>query len=214
MGLVDLSLTFVPGMLGVEFEPRSRFAEKRYNTTMLHLYSHTGTHVDAPLHFIDEGKGMEAVDLHKCVGPALVIDLSHKAPSSFITPEDLQPYAERITAGSRLLLRTDWDLRAEHDDYRTHFPRISLALAAWLAARAIWLLGVETPSVASLLPDNREELIAVHSALLGAEIVIVESLARLRDLRGAEVEFIALPLKLAGIDGSPVRAVAFDSAAD
>ena len=214
MRLVDLSLTFMPGMLGVEFEPRSRFAEKRYNTTMLHIYSHSGTHMDAPLHFIDEGMGMESVDLHKCIGPALVIDLSHKAPSSFITPEDLQRDADQITAGSRLLLRTDWDLHADQDDYRTHFPRISLALAAWLAEREIWLLGVETPSVASLLPENREELITVHRALLGAEIVIVESLARLRDLRGAEVEFIALPLKLQAVDGSPVRAVAFDSASD
>ncbi len=214
MRLVDLSLTFAPGMQGVQFEPRSRFSEKRYNTTMLHLYSHAGTHLDAPLHFIDDGAGVDNVELRRCIGPALLIDLSHKMPSSFITPEDLQPYADRIGVGARLLLRTDWDAHADRDDYRTAFPRISLALAEWLAARAIWLLGVETPSVASLLPENREELIAVHRALLGAGIVIVESLAHLRELRASQVEFIALPLKLRGIDGSPVRAVALDPSAD
>lgn len=206
--IVDLSLTFTSGKRGVTLEPALSIREDGFNTTNLHIYSHALTHMDAPKHFIDEGFTMEALELKKCVGPALVVDVSHKAPHSFITVDDLAPYADDIGAGSRVLLRTDWDSHADAEDYRSQFPRISEGLAAWFAERRIWLLGVETPSVASLHLTHRTELTAVHRTLLGAEIVIVESLTNLRMLPTHVSQFIALPLKLDGSDGSPVRAIA------
>jgi len=105
-------------------------------------------------------------------------------------------------------LKTGWSSHADMPDYRTHFPRLSLSLAQWFAQRGIFLLGVETPAVASM--DDREELISVHQALLRAEIVIVEGLANLDALSTDRVTFIALPLKLQDGDGSPVRAVAIE----
>ncbi|NJN54093.1 MAG: cyclase family protein [Anaerolineae bacterium] len=201
----DLTLTVRPEMRGVAIEPHTRLEIEGYNTTNLHLYSHSGTHMDAPLHFLADGATIDQTLLEKCWGTAVIIDLSHKQPHSFITIEDLAPFAEKITSRSRLLLRTDWDQHAEQDDYRTSFPRISLALAHWLAGRDIWLLGLETPSVASL--QDRQELTEVHQALLQQQIVIVESLANLRELP-EEVIFVALPLKIQGGDGSPVRAMA------
>jgi len=143
--------------------------------------------------------------LQKCVGTAVVLDLSHKPPRSLITIEDIHPFADQISHGSRLLLRTDWDTHANQADYRTHFPRISLALAQWFAAKQIWLIGLESPSVASL--QDKKELTEVHQALLKEEIVIVESLTNLRQLPN-EVFFIALPLKIQGGDGSSIRAIA------
>jgi kynurenine formamidase len=83
-----------------------------------------------------------------------------------------------------------------------------LPLAEWLAERKIAMLGVEPPSVADV--NNKEELTMVHQALLGAEIVIVEGLANLDALERDVVTFIALPLKLEGGDGSPVRAIAIE----
>lgn len=206
--IVDLSLTVRQGMRGVSFEPNSSVADRGYNTTMLHLYSHAGTHLDAPHHFIDGGRTMEALILEKCVGPALVIDLSFLKPRDLITVEHLAPYADRIRPGTRLLLRTDWSTHVELADYRTHFPRVSLPLAEWLVERGIVLLGVETPAVADA--NNVEELITVHRPLLGADVVIVEGLANLDALTQEEVTFIALPLKLEGGDGSPVRAIAIE----
>ena len=114
-------------------------------------------------------------------------------------------YADQIEPSARLLLRTDWDRHAELPDYRTHFPRISRELAHWLAERGVWLVGVQTPSVASLA--DREELRDVHQILLRGAIVIVECLANLDQLPPT-VTFIALPLKVQAGDGSPVRAVA------
>lgn len=202
---IDLTLMVTPEVKGVEILTHSRFAEDGYNTTNLHLYSHSGTHLDAPLHFIPDGSTLDRMPLQKCVGTAVVLDLSHKSPRSLITIADMQPIADQIGHGSRLLLRTDWDDHANLPDYRTHFPRISLELAEWLAARKIWLIGLESPSVASL--QDKKELTDVHQALLKEEIVIVESLSNLSQLPD-EVFFIALPLKIEGGDGSPIRAIA------
>ncbi|MEO1288566.1 MAG: cyclase family protein, partial [Chloroflexota bacterium] len=84
---------------------------------------------------------------------------------------------------------------------------LSADLARWLVAQNICLVGVETPSVASLNPQHRAELTEVHQILLGAGIIIVEGLCNLDQLP-EYVEFIALPLNLPNCDGSPVRAIA------
>jgi len=209
--IVDLTLTLRPGMQGVDFEVRSTIDGKGWNTTILHLYSHAGTHMDAPYHFVAQGETIENLVLEKCVGPAQVIDLTFVKPRDLITVEHLAPYAEKIGPGSRLLLKTGWSAWADRPEYRNHLPRISLPLAEWLAERKIALLGVETPAVADV--NSKEELTVVHQALLGAEIVIVEGLANLDALRQQEVTFIALPLKLEGGDGSPVRAIAIEDEA-
>ena len=208
--IVDLTLTTRPGMRGVDFEVNSTIAGKGWNTTVLHLYSHAGTHLDAPRHFIDQGETLEELALEKCVGPAYVIDLTFVKARDLITVEHLAPYAAKVGPGARLLLKTGWSAHADSPDYRTHLPRVSLPLAEWLAERKIALLGVEPPSVADV--NNKEELISVHRALLGAGVVIVEGLANLEALQQDEVTFIALPLKLEGGDGSPVRAIAIEEA--
>lgn len=203
--LIDLTLPLYHGMRGVEIHPNTHLDKEGYNTTQLQLYSHAGTHADAPRHFLNAGKTLEAVDINRCVGPALVIDVTHKAPNDLITVADLGARAAQITTGARVLLHTGWSSHAELPDYRTSFPRISRALAHWLVERGVWLLGVEMPSVAAL--QDKTELTEVHQILLGAEIVIVECLTNLH-LLPPEVFFIALPLKIQGGDGSPVRAVA------
>jgi arylformamidase len=208
--IIDLSLTFTANMRGVSYAQNTTIADTGYNTTNLHLYSHAGTHMDAPLHFINGGRTIDHLDLSKCIGPALVLDLSHIESNGIITVEDLAPLADKITAGTRLLMRTDWDLHADMDDYRSHMPRVSAALATWLVDKGVVLLGLETPSVASLRPENRAELTEVHQILLRAEVVIVESLANLRELKQETVQFTALPLKIDGCDGSPTRAVAIE----
>lgn len=206
--LVDLSLPLNNDTRGVSITPKTTIRTHGYNTTDLLLYSHAGTHLDAPLHFIDNARTVDRLLLEKCIGPALVVDLSHKEEQSLITVEDLAPVADRVHAGSRLLFRTDWDRFANDEKYRTLFPRLSPDLATWLVDRGVWLIGVETPSVASLQDLN--ELQTVHRILLAGEIVIVESLANLRQLREPVVFFVALPLKIKGGDGSPVRAVALE----
>jgi kynurenine formamidase len=208
--IIDLTLPLFDGMRGVKLEPYTTIATVGYNTTTAQLYSHAGTHMDAPRHFLEGGGTIDRVPLERCIGPALVVDLSHKGPHSLITVEELAPYVAQITPGSRVLLRTDWDRYANQAEYRQDMPRVSAELARWLVERKINLLGVQTPSVASVRPEDKAELIEVHQILLKAEIIIVEGLANLSQLNQAVVTFIALPLKIAGCDGSPVRALALE----
>ncbi len=203
--LIDLTIAAYHGMRGVEIAPNTSIAKEGFTTTQLKLYSHAGTHADAPRHFLADGKTLEQVDPDKCVGPALVIDVSHRGANELITVADLGERAREIGPGSRVLLHTGWAAHVDQADYRTSFPRISRELALWLVQRGIWLLGVEMPSVASL--SDRAELTDVHQILLRGEVVIVECLINLDQLP-ATVFFIALPLKIQGGDGSPVRAVA------
>ena len=206
MNVFDLSLPISGVEAKARIEPDPKRLEQGITMSWLHLHSHSGTHMDAPLHFLPEASTLDKMPLQKCVGPALVCDLSHKTPDSFITVEDLAPYAAKIGHRSRVLLRTDWDLHYGTERYSTHFPRIRVDCAEWLAQRGIWLIGVEHPSVAKL--GDVQELTEVHHAFLREEIVIVESLANLRQ-PPENVMFCALPLKIVGGDGTPTRAIAW-----
>ncbi|MCW1969025.1 MAG: cyclase family protein [Anaerolineae bacterium] len=209
--ITDLTLTLRNGMRGVSLEPNTSIAVNGFNTSNYHLYSHCGTHMDAPLHFVDGGNTIDKLDLRKCMGEAHVINCAHAAPNAILYVEDLGDAAQHIQPGDRVLIRTDWDRFADDEnDYRANMPRLSPALAHWLVQAGVVLIGLETPSVASLRPENKAELIEVHQILLRSEMVIVESLCNLKQLQKARVQFIALPLKLDGKDGSPVRAIAIE----
>ena len=208
MRITDLSLSVENGMRGVEITPAKRLETDGWNATTLSLYSHCGTHMDSPRHFLPDGHTIDQQELDVVVGPALVIDLSPAEPRQLFTADDLAPFEPRIQPGTRLLLRTDWYKRHGTPEYRDDLPRISLSLAHWLVERQVALVGVEPPSVADV--TNMQELTDVHRALLGGRVVIVEGLANLDQLTSDMVDFIALPLKIIGGDGSPVRAIAIE----
>jgi kynurenine formamidase len=107
-----------------------------------------------------------------------------------------------------LLFRTDWHKRYGTPEYRNELPRISLALAHWLVERRVAMIGVEPPSVADV--NNMQELTEVHQTLFRGNVLIVEGLAHLDQITSQTVEFIALPMKITGGDGSPVRAIAIE----
>ena len=208
--IIDLSTPLYDGIRGLTTEPKTSIDTAGYNTTTLHLYSHTGTHMDAPKHFVAGGSTIDEVDLRACVGPAEVIDLTPTAPNAMIRVADLRAAAERISAGTRVLLRTDWCLHVDTEDFRTHMPIISLELAHWLVQRQVALVGVEQPSVASVRSGDEQELRDVHQALLNGGVVIVEGLCNLHQLTHDRIHFVALPLPIRGGDGSPMRAIAIE----
>lgn len=208
--IIDLSTPLYDGIRGLTTEPDTSIEVEGYNTTMLHLYSHTDTHMDAPKHFVAGGGAIDQVNLQACVGTARVIDVTAVEANGVICIADLGAAAARIGAGSRVLLRTDWHRHVDADDFRSHMPRVSLQLAQWLLQRQVALLGMEQPSVASVRPENRQELTDVHRALLQGGVVIVEGLYNLDQLKQEQVQFVALPLRLRDCDGSPVRAIAIE----
>lgn len=207
--LIDLTLPLRPGQRGVACEPARTLERDGWNAATWHLYSHAGTHMDAQLHF---GAGPETIDtkpLAQCVGPAWVVNLTPTVPRALLTVADLGPVTARFAPGDSLLLRTDWHRHVENTAlYRDALPRISEELAAWCVASRVRLLGVEPPSIAdvNILP----EVTRIHQILLGGGVTIVEGLAHLDQLSQEKVLLLALPLKLAGGDGAPVRAIAIE----
>jgi len=208
MRVIDLSLTINGEMPGVSISVAKRLEVEGWNATTLSLYSHCGTHMDAPRHFLSDGATLDQQDLSVCVGDAIVINLAPAAPKQLISVADLGTHAESISVGSRLLFRTDWHKRYGTPEYRNELPRISMELADWLVDRRVAMIGVEPPSVADV--NNAVELTAVHQTLFRGNVLIVEGLANLDQLTRTSVEFIALPMKVGGGDGSPVRAIAIE----
>jgi arylformamidase len=217
--LIDVSLPIGPDLLtwpgdpGIRIEPSARLDRgDPANVSELHLGSHTGTHVDPPLHFLEGRDGVDALDLDAFFGEALVADLT---TVDRIGPAELEDL--RIPGDTeRLLCRTRnselWSHRPVEfpDDYVAVTPDG----AAWLIDRGIRLVGVDFLSVEKdgtpALPVEGKVPFPVHRILLGAGTVIVEGL----DLSAVEpgpYTFVCFPLRIVGGDGSPARAVLLPS---
>ena len=211
MRVIDLSLTLDNEMPGVNIRTARQLEQDGWNATTLELYSHSGTHMDAPRHFLPNGNTLDQQKLNVLVGRAIVVNLAPAQPRELIGVAHLAAIESAVEPGARLLLRTDWSQRYGTPAYRDELPRISLELAQWLVARGVALIGVEPPSVADV--NNIEELTEVHQTLFRGGIVIVEGLTNLDQITSPTVDFIALPLKVSGGDGSPVRAIAIERSA-
>jgi len=206
--IIDLTLPLEDGLRGVSIEPARTLEQDGWNATTLHLYSHCGTHMDAPTHFGVSGQTIDQIPIDQCMGPAWVADVRPVGPRALIEPEHLGTVARRFKPGDSLLICTGWSEHYGQDRYRDELPRISAQLARWCVQSKVHMLGVEPPSVADV--NNREELTAVHKVLLEAGIIIVEGLASLDQIHRERVTFMAFPLKVGGGDGAPVRAFAIE----
>ncbi len=165
------------------------------NVGRARLSMHSGTHADSPYHFDEAGAKIDEVPLDAYVGPAVVVDVRGRGiiDANCFAGVDLG-------ISPRVLLRSDvW---RDPTEFRSEWPVLAPELAPWLATQGVRLLGLDFPSV-----DQRDSKdLPVHHALDRAKILILENL----DLRSAEpglYELIALPLRIRGGDGSPIRAV-------
>jgi arylformamidase len=164
---------------------------------------HNGTHADARFHFEATGETMERAPLDIYLGPAMVVDLADQfagGDKTLIEIDDLQPAAKSISEAPRLLIKTSvW---RDSTIFPERIPVIAPEVADWLAAKGVRLLALDLPSVDAI----DAKVLNNHFALARAGISIIESL----DLSGVQAgayHFAALPLKIAGADGSPVRAL-------
>ena len=206
---IDLTLTMRPGMRGIDWESAATVEKEGWNARLLHLYSHSGTHMDAPTHFGCGEQTIDAIPLDDCVCQAWIADVTHLPPKALIKPEDLGDIRDRFSPGEGLLLHTGWSRHAHDGEYyRSDFQRVSENLARWCVEHQVRMLGVEAPSVADVF--NLEEVTVIHHILLRGGVVIVESLAQLEQIQENPVHFMALPLKVEGGDGAPCRALAME----
>lgn len=170
------------------------------NVSRIDLSVHSGTHMDAPFHFFSGAETIDRIPLDRCMGPARLIDLRGIAAGAEIRREHLRTRLDAPLRAQAAILHTGWSKQWGAPRYFSDHPCLAADAAQFLVDCGVQLVGVDMPSV------DRAPYPA-HQILLRAGVPIVENLTNL-DAIGADLfRIVVLPLKLAGGDGSPVRAV-------
>ncbi len=204
-GWIDISVPLRSGMVHWPDNPPVRIERMldmecgdAANVSTISLGSHTGTHMDAPIHFVPGGEGMDRMPLDATVGRARVIEIRD---SVSIKPDELDPHG--IGRGERVLFKTQNSSRRWWaEDFVEDFVYVSQEAARYLVDRGVRTVGVDYLSVGGFWKDGVE----THQALLGARIWVIEGLY-LSGVEPGEYELICLPLKVEDGDGAPARAI-------
>jgi len=213
MKIIDLTLTVsdkiptFPGSPQPSFIPWENVKEDGYNLELLFLSTHTGTHMDAPYHFLEKGAKIHEISLKKLVSEAVLIKSKKKGGES-ITKTDIQKFEKnhgKIASFSSVIFYTGWQRNLQKKYYFTKNPGLSVSAAKYLASKKINLVGVDSPSI-DLGTDSK---FSVHQIFAKKGILIVENLANLEKIKSSKFHLVVLPLKLKNATGSPVRAIAF-----
>ncbi|MCL4466030.1 MAG: cyclase family protein [Chloroflexi bacterium] len=190
-----------------------------FRHTVFTMSAHAFTHVDAPAHFVKGAATIEDVPLAMYSGEAAVVDLTHLTPQEPVTAGELERHAGHVRAGDIAVLRSDWPLRrsCQSLEFWSEAPYLAADACEWLAAKGVKAVGCDFPGDYLLryeVTDRRhrsaKEDNTTHQLLLAKGIGLIEYLTNLHELSRSRVELYALPLKLVGADGSPVRAIALE----
>ena len=213
MKIVDLTLTVsdkiptFPGSPQPSFIPWENVKEDGYNLELLFLSTHTGTHMDAPYHFLEKGAKIHEISLKKLVSEAVLIK-SKKNGGESITKTDIQKFEKKhgkIASFSSVIFYTGWQRNLQKKYYFTKNPGLSVSAAKYLASKKINLVGIDSPSI-DLGTDSK---FSVHQIFAKKGMLVVENLANLEKIKSSKFHLVVLPLKLKNATGSPVRAIAF-----
>jgi arylformamidase len=202
---IDVSVTLKTGMVTWPGDPPARISQALSlergdpcTVSLLEMGAHTGTHMDAPAHFVAGGMGIDSMPVDAAIGPARVIAIDDRES---ITLDELEPH--QVEPGERILFKThnsdrSWETAAFAED----FVYLSAPAARYLVERRVGLVGIDYLSIGGFRVDGVE----THQALLRAGIWVIEGLC-LGQVRPGRVELVCLPLKIAGGDGAPARAL-------
>lgn len=207
--IIDLTRIISDDDSGVQLSTAKTVKEDGWNAKTLHLYSHSGTHMDAPFHFEVNEQTIDTIPVNRFIGKAWLVDLSGVGSSHLITVGDLGKVGHYINEGDSLLIKTGWNAFFGTAKYRDELPRISKELAKWCGEKKINMLGVEPPSVADV--NNMKEVTEIHHILMKNDIIIIEGLVNLEQITSDFVTLIALPLKINNGDGAPARVIAMEN---
>ena len=202
---IDVSVTLRTGMVSWPSDPPARISHVKdmekgdpCTVSLLEMGAHTGTHMDAPAHFVRGGRGINTMPLDTAIGSARVITIRGRES---VKPEELARH--RIRRGERILFKTYNSERCwETDTFVEDFVYISAAAARYLVERQVRLVGIDYLSVGGFYADG----VDTHQALLKAGIWLLEGL-NLKNVRAGRYQLICLPLKIDGGDGAPARAL-------
>ena len=212
MKVIDLTLTIseniptFPGSPNPNFINWENIQKDGYNLELLILSTHTGTHIDAPYHFLKKGQKIHQIVTKRLVTEAVLIKI-RKGSDQSITKTDIEKFEKKhgkIDDGSTVIFHTGWQRKLEKKSYFVKNPGLSKSAAKYLTSKKINLVGIDSPSV----DLGKDDKFSVHHILAKKGILIVENLTNLDKIHSEKFHLIVAPLKLKNATGSPIRAMA------
>jgi kynurenine formamidase len=204
--IVDLTLRIsekikvFPGSPQPAFVPWSSHGAHGYDSEAMFMSTHTGTHVDAPSHFAPGKTAIDRVPASRLVSKAVLI----RAPKKAGEVIGVQDITEKIGRGDSVVFATGWEKHYSSIDYMTRNPGLSKEAARFLARKKVGLVAIDGPSI----DPGHDAKFTAHNILLPAGVLAVENLCNLGRIKKDRFTLVVAPLKLAGVSGSPVRALA------
>ena len=210
--IIDLTHPFSPDCPGAPGLPKPEIAleynlsDDGFNMERLNSLVHTGTHIDAPFHFIDNGKKLHEIDLSKLHGKAVVIDLRYKKAEEEITRQELEQYDDKMDGSCIVILVTGWGgKRGFSDEYIYHQPYLGKEGAGYLVSKGIKGVCIDHFSISGV---EKKRATQIHKELLGHDVWIAEDIYIPEGIFKDNWHIIALPMLLKGASGGPLRIIA------
>ena len=195
----------------VEITQLGRHGIENRESRKIVLGTHSGTHCDAPSHFIPEAQTVDKLSLTTLVGPATVINFSNSKQLRQVEVKDISDALGGDDVPERLILRFDWSDKWGTMEYYNDHPFLSDSAAQWLVDKGLLLLGMDTPMPDSPLNGwTSSNDSPIHKIQLGNGVILLEYLCNLRSLKQNTFDLVALPLKIKDGDGSPIRCIGIE----
>ncbi|MBM3910062.1 MAG: cyclase family protein [Thaumarchaeota archaeon] len=215
MKIIDLTLTISQTIPTFSGSPRPRFIswsqikKDGYNLELLFFSSHTGTHLDAPYHFNENGMKIHEIPPERLISDAILIR-TKKEKNQSIQKSDITKFEKtygKIQNKSTVIFFTGWQKNLKKSNYFTKNPGLSASAVTYLISKNTNLVGIDSPSIDS----GKNKNFPAHKILSKRNILIAENLKNLDKISTSNFKLIILPLKLQNATGSPVRAIAFQN---
>jgi arylformamidase len=195
-----------PGTEQPIFEKANTLQKDGFQEAKITMYSHTGTHIDAPAHMMSDGPYLDNLDIEHFIGNATILDFSN-IDIKLIDIESLKPYEKKIKNVEFIIIKTGWSKFWGEKKYYEGFPSLSEESAKWLSQFNLKGIGIDAISI----DDMDSTTFAVHKILMPKNIIIIENLTNLDSISNEYFILSILPLKNKDADGSPVRAISIEN---
>lgn len=176
-----------------------------YDSEVIFMSTHTGTHMDAPSHFASDASSIDKISVRRFISNAILIKIK-KGSNQLITVNEIEKSNVRIMEGDAIVFSTLWENEIDKEYFFSHSPGLAEDAAKYLINKKVNAVCIDSPSI----DRGSDSSFAVHKLLLSKEILIVENLCNLSKLNSQYFTLIMAPLKLSGASGSPIRAIAVE----
>jgi len=194
-----------PGTEGPIFQKANTLEKNGFQEAKITMYSHTGTHIDAPAHMLSDGPYLDDLNIDHFIGKAVILDFSNEN-IEWIDINALKTYEERIKNAQFIIIKTGWSKYWGNKKYYEAFPCLSEEAAKWLTEFNLKGIGIDAISIDHI----KSTTFPVHKILMKKEIIIIENLTNLDSISRDYFILSIMPLKNKAADGSPVRAISIE----